>query len=105
MNMDRSDVLNLVCATVSEFAAQMPAGAPATVDESTRLFGAKGFLDSLNLVSVVLDVEQQVNDRYDLSISLADDRAVSQERSPFRSVASLTDYIVTLAAEQQEQGA
>jgi len=42
----------------------------------------EGFLDSLGLVSVVLDVEQKVNDRYGLSISLADDRSVSTAEEP-----------------------
>ena len=69
--------------------------------EETYLFGSKGFLDSLGLVSVVLDVEQKVNDLYGLSISLADDRSVSQQRSPFRSVASFADYILMLSAEWQ----
>lgn len=70
--------------------------------EHTRLFGSHGFLDSLSLVSVVLDVQQLVNDGYGLSISLADDRSVSQERSPFRSVASLADYVLMLAGERKQ---
>ena len=41
-----------------------------------------------------LDGEQEVQARYGLDISLTDDRAVSQKRSPFRSVGSLADYIV-----------
>ena len=85
----------------AEFASRIP-GAPEVIDENTRIFGSKGFLDSLMLVSAVLDIEQQVNDRYNVSIELADDRSVSQERSPFRSVSSLTDYILTLAAEEKK---
>jgi len=93
--MERRDVVNMICRIVSEIS-----GAPKKVDETTHLFGAQGFLDSLKLVNVVLDTEQQINDSYNLAISLADDRSVSQQRSPFRTVASLADYILAVAAEQ-----
>ncbi len=93
--MERHDVVDMICQIVSEIP-----GAPEKVDETTHLFGANGFLDSLKLVNVVLDAEQQINDNYNLAISLADDRSVSQQRSPFRTVASLADYILAVAAEQ-----
>ena len=93
--MERSEAVAIICQIVRE----VP-GAPETVDENTRLFGSEGFLSSLKLVNVVLDTEQQINDTYNLAISLADDRSVSQERSPFRSVASLADYVVAVVAEQ-----
>jgi hypothetical protein len=93
--MERREVVDIICQIVRE----VP-GAPETVDENTCLFGSKGFLSSLNLVNVVLDTEQQINDTYNLTISLADDRSVSQQRSPFRSVATLADYVVAVAAEQ-----
>jgi acyl carrier protein len=95
--MERREVIDIICQVVRE----VP-GAPENVDENTRLFGSEGFLDSLKLVNVVLDTEQQINDSYNLAISLADDRSVSQKRSPFRSVASLADYILTVAAEQTQ---
>jgi len=92
--LQRRDVVDMICQIVSEIP-----GAPDKIDETTHLFGAKGFLDSLKLVNVVLDAEQQINDTYNLAISLADDRSVSQERSPFRTIASLADYILAVTAE------
>ena len=95
--MERSEVVDIICQIVRE----VP-GAPEKVDENTRLFGSEGLLDSLKLVNVVLDTEQQINDSYNLAISLADDRSVSQTRSPFRSVGSLADYVLAVAAEQPQ---
>jgi acyl carrier protein len=101
IQIDRATVIELICQTTKEVAVP-PLVVPEILNEQTCLFGCAGFLDSLSLVSVVLDVEQKVNDLYDLSISLADERSVSQRRSPFRSVASLTDFVLTLALEQQK---
>ena len=64
----------------------------ASLESDTVLFGPGGVLDSLGLVSLVLDLEQAIETRYDVAVTLADQRAMSQERSPFRSVQALADY-------------
>ena len=56
------------------------------------LFGAGSPLDSLGLVSLLIDVEEALLDR-GCEVSLSDERAMSQSRSPFRSVAALVAYI------------
>ena len=69
------------------------------VNENTCLFGTDAELDSLSLVSVIVDVEGDISDLLGHSISLTDDRAMSQEISPFSNVKSLLAYIMILAAE------
>lgn len=69
-------------------------------DEQTPLFGRGTSLDSLAFVSLLVDVEQQVNEQLSILITLADDRALSQKKSPFRTIRSLTDYICMLIQEQ-----
>jgi acyl carrier protein len=65
----------------------------------TRLFGADAVLDSLSLVSVIVDVEGAVSDQAGREISLTDDRAMSQAVSPFSDVNALTAYIQLLLSE------
>ena len=67
----------------------------ATVPElgsETPLFGREGVLDSLGLVALVVAVEQAIEDEYGVSVSLADERALSEGKSPFRTVGALADY-------------
>ncbi|WP_373989514.1 hypothetical protein [Duganella sp. BuS-21] len=71
-----------------------------TVGLETRLFGADAVLDSLSLVSVIVDVEGAVSEQAGRDISLTDDRAMSQAVSPFTDVNSLTAYIGLLLSEQ-----
>jgi hypothetical protein len=75
---------------------------PATLGGETRLFGGDSPLDSASLVSLVVEVEQQVNDQLGISILIADDRAMSQTRSPFRTIGSLAEYVQSLVAETRE---
>jgi acyl carrier protein len=63
-------------------------------EETTVLYGREGGLDSLGLVSLVLDVEEAVNAQTGRGLVLADERALAQRRSPFRSVESLADYVM-----------
>ncbi len=63
-------------------------------EEATVLYGREGGLDSLGLVSLILDVEAAVNAQTGRNVVLADERALAQRRSPFRSVESLADYVV-----------
>ncbi|NMM81611.1 hypothetical protein B2J86_11875 [Acidovorax sp. SRB_14] len=65
----------------------------------TRLFGADAVLDSLSLVSVIVDVEAAVSDASARDISLTDDRAMSQAVSPFTDVEALSNYIILLLSE------
>lgn len=56
------------------------------------LFGEGSPLDSLGLVSLLIDIEQALEDQ-GVQLVLSDERAMSQARSPFRSVPALVDYI------------
>ena len=67
---------------------------------NTVLFGENGKLDSLGLINLVVAVEQNIEDEFDVTITLADERAMSQETSPFRTVGTLTDYIEMLLGEK-----
>lgn len=71
------------------------------VSEKTELYGQHGNLDSMGLVSFLIDIEESMLDR-DIQISLSDEKAMSQTRSPFRNVETLTDYIETLITEQKQ---
>jgi acyl carrier protein len=67
--------------------------------EETGLYGPGGSLDSLGLVSLVLDVEASVNARMGTNLVLADERAMAVGRNPFRDVRSLADYVMSRLAE------
>ena len=69
-------------------------------NEHSVIYGDDSPLDSLALVNLVVAVEQNIEDEFNITIALADDRAMSLENSPFRSVNSLADYIETLLKEK-----
>lgn len=58
-------------------------------------------LDSLSLVSFITDIESLISDEFDKNIILADEKAMSQRVSPFRTVETLTVYIKKLLTEEK----
>ena len=70
------------------------------INENSVIYGDNSQLDSLELVSLIVAVEQNIEDEFGISITLADERAMSQENSPFRSVRSLADYVETILKEK-----
>ena len=62
----------------------------------TPLFGDRGILSSFELVTLLLEVEDTISTRIGSQITLSDERAMAAYRSPFRSPASLADYVVGL---------
>ncbi len=59
---------------------------------TTRLVGADSVLDSLGLVTLIVDIEDRLRSHHGISVTLADDRAMSRTKSPFRTVQSLAEY-------------
>lgn len=67
---------------------------------ATPLFGSDAAIDSLGFVSLIVDVETALIVDHELTISLADDFAASRTQSPYSTVETLRDYILTFAAGQ-----
>jgi len=59
----------------------------------TPLLGNGAVLDSLGLVTVLVEMEQAILDRWGLAIDLVNEKAFLQTDSPFRTMASLTAYL------------
>jgi acyl carrier protein len=85
---------------IDEFNQTLPPEKKLKKALDTILFGKNGALDSLGLVGLIVAAEQRIEEDFGTSISLADERAMSQEKSPFRTVDALVNYIAVLLEEK-----
>jgi acyl carrier protein len=86
------DLVALIVKTLQELNAQQEKKAPIELGSETPLFGRSGILDSVGLVTLVVAVEQAIEDELGVSVSLADEKAMSQRSSPYRSIGALAEY-------------
>ena len=92
---DANALIACIGETLHNILVQQGKSAPATVNADTALFGSGGWLDSMGLVTLVVEVEQVLAERFGMQVTLADDRAMSQRSSPFRTVGTLVAYILS----------
>ena len=64
--------------------------------ESTKIYGDGSSLDSMGLVNLIVLVENNIEDFFGKTISLTSEKALSQKRSPFQSVETLSNFVETL---------
>lgn len=94
------EVGNILFALIEEMNERRPDDQKIAVEKSTQLFGEGGVLDSLELVNLIVAFEQKIQSDLDCVITLADEKAMSQKRNPFRSIESLADYAMMLIKEK-----
>lgn len=66
---------------------------------SLPLFGQEAMLDSLGLVNLLIAIEERIEDKMGISVTIASEKAMSLKNSPFRSTEALQKYIETLVKE------
>jgi acyl carrier protein len=66
----------------------------------TVLVGSGGQLDSLGLINLIVAIEQKVEEEYGRTVTLADERAMGREPSPFTTMGALVEYVAGLLREK-----
>jgi acyl carrier protein len=97
--MNFEDVLKVVLDSVSELNLQLDDSHQLELSPETQLFGRGSKLDSLGLVNLIVLVEEKTADTFGKSVTIADEKAMSQKNSPFRTVQTLAEYLFSLLKE------
>ena len=88
-----SQLIKVIHQSIDELNENLNEGKPLNKTDNTILFGKGGQLDSLVLVNLFVLIEQNIEDKLDATITIADERAMSQKNSPFKTIGTLTNYI------------
>ena len=97
--LDKNAVQTIIFKALNNINDERGPNEQIEVSLNTPLFGADAVLDSLALVSVIVDVEAAVSEASGRDISLTDDRAMGQATSPFSHAEALSNYIAMLLLE------
>src|SRR5687768_10436249 len=93
------DILKLLYEAIDEINLDLDPKEQVEKSEDTVIFGVDSSLDSIGLVNFITIIEQKIEEQTGRFISIADERAMSMNESPFRSVSTLRHYIETLVNE------
>ena len=90
---DPENIVTAIYRAVDWINGELPPDRQLIKAPETRLLGSQSVLDSMHLVSLIVAIEREVEDAFGVALTLADERALSMQASPFRSIQSLVDYI------------
>jgi acyl carrier protein len=90
--MDATEIESIVLDALTNANRAREAAHHLAVSPDAIIFGPGSPLDSLGLVALLMDIEDNLRDR-GVEVNLSDARAVSATRSPFRDVPSLVRFI------------
>lgn len=96
--MGKEQILELVIKSVKKIVSEAGTVSVQDITFNTPLYGRNGVLDSLGLVQLIADLEEEIYQATSKQITIADESAMSMKISPFRSVSSLADYVSTQLA-------
>lgn len=96
--MTRDRAMAVVWDSVDELNEELDS--PLAKSDDTQLFGTgESKLDSIDLINLIANVEERACDTFELEITLADERAMEADESPFRTLGTLIDYLALLLEE------
>ncbi len=101
--IEKDKILQTIFDVIDQMNMELPEEQLMEKSESFVLFGRSSKLDSLGLVTFIVAVEQKFQEDLGVVITLADERAMSQKRSPFATIGTLADYAFTLLKENANE--
>jgi len=93
MTISREVLMETARKALLQALAEKGTPVPADLDAATEIFGKSSLLDSLGLVTMVMELEERLEEEHGVTVVLADERAMSRRSSPFRTLTSLVAYM------------
>ncbi len=90
---DRDRITKAVYLAVDALNAELPAGVSVEKSLDAPVYGAGGKLESLDIVTLIMEVEEKINTEFGTDITIADENLLSKQKSPFSTIGTLIDYL------------
>lgn len=93
-------IAKAVYAAVDEVNDQLAANGQIEKSPDASLYGTTGKLESLDFVTLIMEVEEKINREFGTDITIADDNLLSKEKSPFSTLGTLIEYLQEVLKDQ-----
>ncbi len=90
----KDEIVKIIFESLEEINEDLEYESLNNLSESTEIYGGDEGIDSLSLVRFVTDVEMKVNDKFDSSVLLASEKAMSMRNSPYRNVGNFVEFVL-----------
>jgi acyl carrier protein len=89
----RDQIYEAIVKAVNELNTDLHYDSLRSPSPETPLYGGASELDSLSLVLLISSVEEAVAEKLGVHVILASEKAMSMRHSPYRTIATLADFV------------
>ena len=87
------EIRDIILEQIEEYNENLEEKIDTSKGDDAVLFGSGGVLESVDFVTLILDITQAVEDEYGKPVAVFNEKAMAHKTSPFRTVGTLTEYI------------
>ena len=95
-------IADVIYAVIDEVNLIMPRDKQLNKTLDTILFSLNEGLDSFGLLNFIVIAEQKLEEEFGMEFCLSDEEIVSVVNTPFKSIQSLTDYLISIIEIKQK---
>lgn len=103
MNYEKAKVIEIIYASMRKLNNQLPEESKLIEDLNTILVGEGGVLDSLGIITLLVNIEEAIFEKKHLTVVLLDElTAIPIGEHPFHSVNALADWIMKVQSSNRK---
>jgi hypothetical protein len=95
--MTKQELVEMMVGLLQDILDEHAEGEAVQAAVDLQLVGEEASVTSMALVSFITDVEATIDETWDVEMSLVSESALSREKSPFRHIDALSDYVLELS--------
>ena len=92
----KEKIQEIILDSLKEFNKEKAKNEVLEISNDTVLLDINGKLDSLDFVTLIVIIEDNIFNKLDKNITIVSEKAFSKKYSPFKDVESLTEFIAEL---------
>ena len=98
----KEKVQEIILDSLKEFNEEKGKNEVIEISKDTVLIGEDGKFDSLDFITLIVFIEDDILDKLGKNITIVSEKAFSKEYSPFNNVESLTEFIIELLESEEK---
>lgn len=92
----KEKIIKIIIDSINDFNEDLTDDEKISTELDSNIYGGNSSLDSMGLVSFIVNLEQFLEDELNKSLSLADEKAMSRKSNPYKNINTLADFVLEL---------
>ena len=93
MTTKKNVIIDIIFSSIREVNEQQPNENRLKLDKKEFLVSDKSNIDSLGLITLLVNIEDKINKSYNLKLNLLEEKFISDKETPFETIDELAEWL------------